>query len=128
MFTNCAIIFNLGQDSLDEFPLGSDASMDDETFESLMGIHEAGNDVVPSGPGVEVYVSNPDDPNIFDTLPYEARDGFPTLDFSPMREGGEVDTMKGENQAASSSSQPETVEEMDARIALLQYFVKNKNI
>ena len=60
-----ALIF--GQDSFEEFPFGSDASLDDKTFEALMGVHDASSEE----PEVETFVSNPDDPNTFDTLPYE---------------------------------------------------------
>lgn len=58
---------HFGQDSFEEFPFGSDASLDDETFEALMGIHDATSEE----PEVETFVSNPSDPNTFETVPYE---------------------------------------------------------
>lgn len=79
--------------------------MDDDTFEELMGVHD-----VLAG-DVEVFVSRPNDPTTFDTIPYES----PALSMenSPMAE-------------PSSPAVPQTLEDIDARIASLQYFDTSK--
>ena len=94
----------VGQDSFEEFPLGSESSMDDDTFEELMGVHDCLAD------DCEVFVSNPNDPTTFDTIPYES----PALSMETSPE-------------PSSPAVPKTVEDIDARIASLQCFDKVKD-
>jgi hypothetical protein len=75
--------------------------MDSDTFEELMGVHDAGPD------DVEVYVSNPRDPSTFDTVPYS-----PTA--SPG--GGPVASSSSSGSMGGSVD----VSALDARIAELQ--------
>ncbi|CAL1165988.1 unnamed protein product [Cladocopium goreaui] len=55
-------------DSLDCIPWGSDESLDDETFEAMMDVHESGDAPLPD-PAPHHHVANPNDPANMDTLP-----------------------------------------------------------
>lgn len=57
------------EDSLDDFPVGSEDSIDDDAFEALMGVSTSFDDPIedpalPTSPGTD-----PRDPSNFETLP-----------------------------------------------------------
>ena len=80
------------EDSLDGIPFGSDESLDDEMFEEMMGVHEAGDGPVP------------------DPVPH-------TLPSDPSEWGA---VLAGPERPSPDSPPEVAVEYMDARIAYLQ--------
>ena len=93
------------EDSLDCIPWGSDESLDDETFEARMDVHESGDAPLPD-PAPHHHVANPNDPANMDTLP------------SDPSEWGAV--LGGPDRPSPDSPPEVAVEYIDARIAYLQ--------
>ena len=93
---------------MDVFPWDSADSLDDDTFEEMVTVHEQGADPLPI-PQPLGDTPNPDDPNNFETLQVDQ---------------SALETASNEQQAGpaagSASSGAMSLGEIDTRIAFLQ--------
>lgn len=97
---------------MDLFPWDSADSLDDDTFEELVSIHERGADPFPDPQPLDDFRPNPDDPNNFETL---------RVDESAVEAASRaLESTPAATSDSNASSGAISLGELDTRIAYLQ--------